>query len=105
MGIVAFRDASGNLGVFLEACPHVGTQRATFTRGWVEADGLRCKFHGWKYNVDGACIDIPDVAKDADFGRYPRAAAFETREADGDIWINTGRPSDSRLAVPENNSA
>jgi phthalate 4,5-dioxygenase len=90
MDVVAFRDAAGRLGVFLEACPHVGRARASFTRGWTEPDGLRCKFHGWKFDTSGACIDVPDLPRDTDFSRFPRAQCFQTRETDGVIWIFTG---------------
>ena len=89
MAVVAFRDGSGRIGVFLEACPHVGKPKATLTTGCTEEDGLRCKYHGWKYNVAGICVDIPDVPKDVDFGRYPRARPFPAEEHDGMIWILT----------------
>jgi phenylpropionate dioxygenase-like ring-hydroxylating dioxygenase large terminal subunit len=90
MDVVAFRDARGRLGVFLEACPHVGRAKATFARGWTEPDGVRCAFHGWKYDTSGTCIDVPDLPRDTDFSRFPRATTFQTREADGAIWIFTG---------------
>ncbi len=90
MDVVAFRDAHGRLGVFLEACPHVGRARASFARGWMEPDGIRCTFHGWKYDTDGRCIDVPDLPRDTDFSRFPRATRFATHEADGTVWIYTG---------------
>jgi phthalate 4,5-dioxygenase oxygenase subunit len=86
-GLVAFRDANGRVGVFHEACPHVGTARASLALGQTESDGLRCRFHGWKFDVTGACIDIPDLPKSVDFGRYPRARALETVERGGLIWV------------------
>jgi phenylpropionate dioxygenase-like ring-hydroxylating dioxygenase large terminal subunit len=87
MDLVAFRDSSGRIGVFLEACPHVGTARASLVNGQNEDGGLRCKHHGWKYDVNGLCVDIPDLPKDTDFSRYPRAAPLETSERDGTIWV------------------
>jgi len=87
MAVVAFRDASGQLGVLLESCPHVGTARATLGRGSVEPDGLRCSFHGWKFNVEGVCTDVPDLPKTTDFRQLPRATRLDAVEADGAIWI------------------
>lgn len=88
MDLVAFRDGGGRVGVLWEACPHVGTPRASLARGQVEADGLRCRFHGWKFDAGGACVDIPDIPKDRDFSRYPRAQALETAEREGAVWVN-----------------
>ena len=87
MRIVAFRNNAGELGVFLEACPHVGKAKATFARGWIDGNGLRCKFHGWKYDMHGMCVEVPDAPKGTDASRYPRALVFAAREADGMIWI------------------
>jgi phenylpropionate dioxygenase-like ring-hydroxylating dioxygenase large terminal subunit len=90
MDVVAFRDARGRIGVFLEACPHVGRAKASFARGRTEPDGVRCTFHGWKYDVSGTCIDVPDLPRTTDFSRFPRATSFRTHEVDGAIWIFTG---------------
>ncbi|HLY65980.1 MAG TPA: Rieske 2Fe-2S domain-containing protein [Chloroflexota bacterium] len=87
MDLVAFRDDAGRLAVFREACPHVGTARASLAAGHNEGDGLRCRFHGWKFDVTGKCIDIPDLPKDVDFGRYPRASAVLVCERDARIWV------------------
>ena len=87
LGLVVFRDAAGAVGVFPEACPHVGTPRASLASGANEDDGLRCKFHGWKFDVNGVCIDIPDVPKTVDFSRYPRAKALDAVERDGMVWV------------------
>jgi phenylpropionate dioxygenase-like ring-hydroxylating dioxygenase large terminal subunit len=90
MAVVAFRDANGRVGVFLEACPHVGRARASFARGSTEPDGLRCKFHGWKFDATGTCIDVPDLPRETDFRRFPRAQCLQARELDAAIWIFTG---------------
>src|ERR1700722_511930 len=54
--LVLFRDGQGRLGLVAEQCPH---RRASLYFGFVEDDGLRCAYHGWKFAVDGTCIEQP----------------------------------------------
>jgi 5,5'-dehydrodivanillate O-demethylase len=54
--LVLFRDGSGRYGLLPERCPH---RHASLAFGFVEADGLRCAYHGWKFAADGSCIDQP----------------------------------------------
>ena len=52
--LVVYRDRSGTLGVVDKYCAH---RRASLAYGIVEADGIRCPYHGWKYDHTGRCID------------------------------------------------
>ena len=54
--LVLFRDGAGNLGLIEELCCH---RSASLTYGFVEEDGLRCPYHGWKFDTKGACIEQP----------------------------------------------
>lgn len=54
--LVLFRDAAGGWGLLDRGCPHRG---ADLSFGRLEADGLRCAFHGWKFAADGTCLDTP----------------------------------------------
>jgi 5,5'-dehydrodivanillate O-demethylase len=54
--LVVFRDLQGRIGLVAEQCPH---RRASLYHGFVEDDGLRCAYHGWKFEVDGTCIEQP----------------------------------------------
>jgi 5,5'-dehydrodivanillate O-demethylase len=54
--LVLFRDGQGRLGLLPEHCPH---RHASLYHGFVEDDGLRCAYHGWKFDVDGKCIEQP----------------------------------------------
>jgi 5,5'-dehydrodivanillate O-demethylase oxygenase subunit len=54
--LVLFRDGKGRLGLVAEQCPH---RRISLYHGFVEDDGLRCAYHGWKFAVDGTCIEQP----------------------------------------------
>src|ERR671922_351496 len=55
--LVAFRDSQGRIGLLGERCAH---RRTSLFWGRNEECGLRCIYHGWKYDVDGACVDMPN---------------------------------------------
>lgn len=54
--LVLFRDGRGKLGLVAEQCPH---RLTSLYYGFVEDDGLRCSYHGWKFDVEGTCIERP----------------------------------------------
>src|ERR1700729_4616560 len=58
---VAFRDTAGRLGFLDELCSHRG---ASLALGRVEDCGIRCLYHGWKFGVDGAVLDIMNNANE-----------------------------------------
>ncbi|MFM9883473.1 MAG: Rieske 2Fe-2S domain-containing protein [Burkholderiales bacterium] len=108
--LLAFRDSSGRLGIVDAYCSHRG---APLYFGRNEDDGLRCPYHGWKFDVRGNCLDQPNVtvAGDRDAGATRKAAAiksYATREAGGVVWIYMGPsafmpelPAFEWTAVPE----
>ena len=53
--LIAFRVSSGAVGLVKNACPHRG---ASLFYGRNEEDGLRCVYHGWKFDTTGACVDM-----------------------------------------------
>src|SRR5262249_41115196 len=55
-GPVVSRDRRGHLGVVDKYCPH---RRASLAYGVVEADGIRCQYHGWKFDASGRCVEQP----------------------------------------------
>ena len=59
--LVVFRDAGGRARVFDAYCPHLGAHRGV--GGKVEGDALRCPFHGWLWNGEGRCVEIPYARK------------------------------------------
>jgi phthalate 4,5-dioxygenase len=74
--LVAFRDSQGRIGFLREACPH---RKASLFFGRNEDGGLRCVYHGWKFDVDGACLDLPSEPPESNFratrsGRRPTPA-------------------------------
>src|SRR6266545_4542861 len=53
--LIAFRDTSGRIGLIEDGCPHRG---ASLFFGRNEENGIRCVYHGWKFDVTGQCVDI-----------------------------------------------
>jgi phthalate 4,5-dioxygenase oxygenase subunit len=95
--VVAFRDTSGRVGVLQANCPH---RQAPLVYGRNEEGGLRCIYHGWKYDVNGTCLDMPNEAPDTVFKDRVRADHYPTREAAGVIWVYLG-PKDLQPEVPD----
>src|SRR3981189_386965 len=62
--LVAFRDTNGKVGLMAENCPHRG---ASVFFGRNEESGLRCVYHGWKFDTAGNCIDMPNETVESDF--------------------------------------
>ncbi|HEV8020638.1 MAG TPA: Rieske 2Fe-2S domain-containing protein [Candidatus Lustribacter sp.] len=87
--LVAFRDTSGGVGLVDAYCPH---RRAPMFFGRNEECGLRCVYHGWKFDRTGACVDMPSEPPDSLFKTKVRIAAYPTHEAGGMIWAYFGPP-------------
>jgi phenylpropionate dioxygenase-like ring-hydroxylating dioxygenase large terminal subunit len=85
--LVAFRDTAGNIGLVQNNCPHRG---ASLFFGRNEETGLRCVYHGWKFSVDGACVDMPNEPADSDFRHEVRARAYPCVERAGVVWTYMG---------------
>lgn len=91
--LVAFRDSSGRVGVMDHLCPH---RNVSLFLGRNEQDGLRCVYHGWKFDVDGQCVDMPSVPPHQDIKHKIKAKAYRTAERNGILWVYMG----SRQADP-----
>jgi phenylpropionate dioxygenase-like ring-hydroxylating dioxygenase large terminal subunit len=87
--LVAFRDTHGRLGLLAEHCPH---RLASLFLGRNEEDGLRCVFHGWKFDVAGQCVEMPTEPSDSRFKEKVRQPAYPTVERGGVIWAYLGPP-------------
>jgi nitrite reductase/ring-hydroxylating ferredoxin subunit len=88
--LVAFRDSNGKVGVIDAFCPH---RRAGMFFGRNEECGLRCVYHGWKFDVQGNCLDMPTEPATATFKDKVKAKAYPTAEYGGCIWIYMGPPN------------
>ena len=83
---VLFRDSEGRIGCLRELCCHRG---ASLCLGRTEKGGIRCVFHGWKFDVDGTIIDMPNATDDRFMKRY-RQPAFPVVEKAGLIFVYLG---------------
>ena len=92
--LVAFRDTNGRVGVLDEFCPHRGT---SLWLGRNEECGLRCVFHGWKYDVDGNCVD--QMNEPVQFKEKVHIRAYPALEEGGVVWAYMG-PPDREPAPP-----
>jgi len=93
---VIFCDTKGRLGLMDELCPHRG---ASLALGRVEECGIRCLYHGWKFDVEGRLLESPNY-KNENFKAKFRAPAYPVREAGGLIWGYFG-PSESVPPLPD----
>ncbi|HEY3116357.1 MAG TPA: Rieske 2Fe-2S domain-containing protein [Chloroflexota bacterium] len=85
--LIAFRDTSGQVGLLADNCSHRG---ASLFFGRNEEDGLRCVYHGWKYDVAGRCIDMPNEPPETNFKDRIRHQAYPCRDQNGLIWAYLG---------------
>ena len=85
--LVAFRDTAGKVGLLDRYCPH---RRASMWLGRNEEHGLRCVFHGWKFDVSGRCVEMPSEPAVSDFKDKVRIATYPTVEQGGVIWAYMG---------------
>jgi nitrite reductase/ring-hydroxylating ferredoxin subunit len=85
--LIAFRTTSGKVGVVANSCPHRG---ASLFFGRNEEEGLRCVYHGWKFDVEGNCVDMPSEPTESNFKSKVKAVAYPTQERGGLVWIYMG---------------
>ncbi|HEV7666141.1 MAG TPA: Rieske 2Fe-2S domain-containing protein, partial [Chloroflexota bacterium] len=70
--LIAFRDTTGKVGLVQNNCPHRG---ASLFFGRNDNAGLRCVYHGWKFDTAGNCIDMPNEPAESDFRTKVKAVA------------------------------
>src|SRR5215204_4796851 len=87
--LVAFRDSDGKVALVAENCPHRG---ASLFFGRNEEEGLRCVYHGWKFDTSGACVDMPNEPPESNFKHKVKINAYPAEEWGGVIWIYMGKP-------------
>jgi nitrite reductase/ring-hydroxylating ferredoxin subunit len=85
--LIGYRTTSGAVGLMQNACPHRG---ASMFFGRNEEEGLRCVYHGWKFDVTGACVDMPSEPAESNFRNKVRTKAYRTHERNGIVWAYMG---------------
>jgi phthalate 4,5-dioxygenase len=88
--LIAFRDSNGKVGVMDHRCPH---RCASLFFGRNEEGGIRCVYHGWKFDADGNCLDMANVPPHQDFKHKVHAKAYKTAERNGLVWVYMGDQS------------
>jgi len=87
--LVAFRDSEGRIGIVDAHCAHRG---ASLFFGRNEESGLRCVYHGWKFDVGGNCVDMPNEPAESNFKQKVHLTAYQAREWGGLVWVYMGPP-------------
>ena len=85
--LVAFKDTEGKIGILDAYCAH---RRANLFFGRNEECGLRCVYHGWKYDVTGQCVDMPSEPDDSRLANKIQIKSYPTVLRGGVIWVYMG---------------
>jgi nitrite reductase/ring-hydroxylating ferredoxin subunit len=94
--LIAFRDTSGQLGLMDEFCAHRGV---SLWFGRNEECGLRCPYHGWKYDVTGQCVDMPNEPEHSAFAKKVTLKSYPLVEQGGVLWTYMG-PAEKQPPLP-----
>ena len=94
--LIAFRDTDGRPGLVDAYCPHRG---APMFFGRNEESGIRCVYHGWKFDVEGTCIDLPNAPEGETFKNKVTITAYPTVDKGDLIWAYMG-PKDKQPPLP-----
>jgi phenylpropionate dioxygenase-like ring-hydroxylating dioxygenase large terminal subunit len=89
--LIAFRDTDGRVGLVDENCPHRGS---SLIFGRNEEGGIRCAYHGWKFDCTGACVDMPSESEQSNFKDKVKIKAYRTQERNGIVWVFMGSRKD-----------
>lgn len=87
--MIAFRDSSGKLGLTDEFCAHRGV---SLWFGRVEESGIRCPYHGWKYDTSGQCVEVPSEPVESGYCKKIKMKSYPMIERGGIIWTYMGPP-------------
>src|SRR5579871_5229401 len=88
--LIAFRASDGQVGMVANHCPHRG---ASLFFGRNEECGLRCVYHGWKFDVTGQCVDMPNEPAESNFKSKIKTVAYPCQERGGVVWVYMGPDS------------
>jgi hypothetical protein len=94
--LIAFRDSEGQLGLMDEFCAHRGV---SLWFGRNEEKGLRCPYHGWKYNTEGQCVEVPSEPVESGYCKNIKLKSYPLVERCGILWTYMG-PTDLQPALP-----
>jgi phenylpropionate dioxygenase-like ring-hydroxylating dioxygenase large terminal subunit len=96
--LVLWRGRDGNVRAMSDVCVHRGT---ALSLGTVSGDEIVCAYHGWRYDADGRCVAIPQLADPTRVPAKARIASFRTQERYGLLWVALAEPRWPLPEVPE----
>jgi phenylpropionate dioxygenase-like ring-hydroxylating dioxygenase large terminal subunit len=95
--LIAFRDSEGRYGLIDEFCAHRGV---SLWFGRNEEGGLRCVYHGWKYDVTGHCLEVPSEPENSTFCANVKLTSYPLVKIGDILWTHLGEPT-NRPPQPE----
>jgi phthalate 4,5-dioxygenase len=95
--MIAFRDSNGRYGLIDEFCAHRG---ASLWFGRNEEGGLRCAYHGWKFDVTGQALEVPSEPENSNFCEHVKLTAYPLVKIGDVLWTHMGDPA-NRPPLPE----
>ena len=96
--LVLFKNAQGEFGLLDRDCPHRG---ADLAYGRNEGDGLRCPFHGWKFDVTGQCLETPAEPKGSVLCTRIKQRNYPVQERSGILFAWLGAEGSAPPPLPE----
>lgn len=95
---VLYRNSQGQVVALKDQCSHRG---AAISLGWLEGDSIRCPYHGWKFQADGRCIEIPANAPETPIPKKSCIDNYPVQEKYGFVWLFYGDlPEEKRPPIP-----
>jgi phenylpropionate dioxygenase-like ring-hydroxylating dioxygenase large terminal subunit len=95
---VLYRNSLGQVVALNDQCPHRGS---ALSLGWVKDDCIHCPYHGWKFQEDGRCINIPSSGSDVPIPKQAQVKTYPVQEKHGYIWLFYGDlPESERHPLP-----
>jgi phenylpropionate dioxygenase-like ring-hydroxylating dioxygenase large terminal subunit len=95
---ILYRNSQGQVIALKDQCSHRG---ASLSLGWLEGDCIRCPYHGWKYQADGQCLDIPANLPGTPIPKKARVDSYSVQEKYGFVWLFYGDlPEAERPPIP-----
>jgi phthalate 4,5-dioxygenase oxygenase subunit len=85
--LIAFKDTNNKAAIVDAFCPH---RSAPLFFGRNEECGLRCVYHGWKFDVDGNCVEMPNCTEGDTFKEKVKLASYPVEDKAGMLWVFMG---------------
>ncbi|NJO80348.1 MAG: Rieske 2Fe-2S domain-containing protein [Cyanobacteria bacterium RM1_2_2] len=96
--VVLYRDDQGKVIALNDRCAHRG---ASLALGWTEENCLRCPYHGWKYDANGRCVEIPANQLEMAIPKRAQVTAYPVEERHGFVWLWWGEQAANRALIPD----